>query len=166
MQISFGELHSPDELQLIRDIAADIWPKTFAAILSPEQISYMMQMMYAPEVMSRELAGGYHFEIIKINGRPSGYFSWSPYHPDGTAKLHKLYLLSEFHHRNIGSRMLQQVEYRAKSAAFSRLILNVNKFNEAAKKAYFRNGYTIIDSVQIDIGNGFIMDDFVMAKNL
>ena len=166
MQISFQELSHPEELQIIRDIANDIWPKTFANILSAEQISYMMQMMYSPDVMANELKNGYHFEIIKVDSCPAGYISWSPYTPENTAKLHKLYLLDRFHHRGIGSKMLKQVEYRAAAAGFTRLTLNVNKFNEPAKKAYFRNGYTIIDSVQIDIGNGFIMDDFIMEKIL
>ncbi|MBE6358495.1 MAG: GNAT family N-acetyltransferase [Lentisphaerae bacterium] len=166
MNIGFEELTTGESLQIIRDIAADIWPKTFAEILSREQISYMMDMMYAPEVMSNELAGGYHFEIIKINNVPAGYFSWSPYEPAGTAKLHKLYLLQEYHGKNIGSCMLKQVEKRAYAAGFTTLRLNVNKYNKRAKKAYLRNGFTITESVKIDIGNGFFMDDFVMEKSI
>ena len=53
---TFEEIIEPEKLQIIRDIADDIWPKTFAEILSPEQIRYMMQMMYAPKVMEKELA--------------------------------------------------------------------------------------------------------------
>ena len=166
MDIVFEELTTPESLQIIRDIAADIWPKTFAEILSPEQIAYMMEMMYAPEVMEKELATGYHFEIIRIDGSPSGYFSWSPCDAPMTAKLHKLYLLQKFHSMGIGSTMLKQVEMRAKNAGFARLRLNVNKYNERAKKSYIRNDFTTVDSVKIDIGNGFFMDDFVMEKSL
>lgn len=164
--LAFEELLSPASLQIIRDIAADIWPKTFADILSAEQIYYMMQMMYAPEVMEKELDSGYHFEIIKVDDRPAGYFSWSPYDIPGTAKLHKLYLLQEFHGQGIGSKMLSQVEMRAGNAGFSRLRLNVNKYNAKAMRSYRRNGYQVTDDVKIDIGNGFFMDDFVMEKSI
>ena len=166
MDIEFEELTTPDSLQIIRDIASDIWPKTFAPILSPEQISYMMKMMYAPEVMEKELASGFHFEIIKIDNHPAGYFSWSSYILPHTAKLHKLYLLQKYHSRGIGSMMLKQAEKRAASAGFSRLRLNVNKYNERAKKSYIRNNFSTVEAVQIDIGNGFIMDDFVMEKTI
>ena len=62
--------------------------------------------------------------------------------------------------------MLTHVAARAKSAGFSRLRLNVNKYNEAAKKSYLHNGFSVTESVKIDIGNGFFMDDFVMEKAL
>ena len=45
---NFIALTAPGELVRIRDLAAVIWPATFAEILSREQITYMMQMMYAP----------------------------------------------------------------------------------------------------------------------
>lgn len=165
--ITFEELNTPEKLQIIRDIAGDVWPKTFADILSPAQIVYMMQMMYAPEVMKKELDDGYHFVVIKINGCPEGYFSWSPCPAaPATAKLHKLYLRQNFHGQGIGSSMLKEVENRVKAAEFHHLRLNVNKYNQRARKAYFRNGFTDIEAVKIDIGNGFIMDDFVMEKTL
>jgi ribosomal protein S18 acetylase RimI-like enzyme len=123
-------------------------------------------MMYAPEVMEKELNNGYHFEIVRIDNTPAGYFSWSPYDLPGTAKLHKVYLLKKFHGMNIGSMMIRQAEMRAGAAGFSRLRLNVNKYNERAKKAYIRNHFATVESVKIDIGNGFFMDDFVMEKTI
>ena len=48
MLITFEELTTEASLQAIRDVAAEVWPRTFKEILSPEQIEYMMEMMYAP----------------------------------------------------------------------------------------------------------------------
>lgn len=162
----FEKLTDPASLQIIRDIADDIWPKTFAEILSAEQIRYMMQMMYAPEVMEKELADGYNFNIVRIDGEAAGYFIWSAYESPDSAKLHKLYLLDKFHSRGIGSAMLKETERQAAAAGFSKLRLNVNKHNSRAIKAYMRNNFVNIQSVAIDIGNGFIMDDFIMEKNI
>ena len=164
--MEFEELTTPESLQVIRNIAADVWPRTFAEILSPEQISYMMDMMYAPEVMERELKDGGHFETVKINNVPSGYFSWSKYDQSDTAKLHKVYLKHEFHGQGIGSAMLKQAEQKIKAAGFRKVRLNVNKNNSKAIRAYERNNFVNIESVKIDIGNGFFMDDFVMEKTL
>lgn len=166
MNVTFEELITPESLQIIRDLAADVWPKTFAEILSNDQIRYMMQMMYAPKVMEKELAAGYHFEIINIDGTPAGYFSWSAYESPETAKLHKLYLLQKFQGMGFGSAMLIQAEKRIRNAGFNKVRLNVNKYNCKAIKAYRRNNFENIQSVKIDIGNGFYMDDFVMEKSL
>ncbi len=166
MTIKFTELTSPESLQTIRDIAAVIWPETFREILSKKQIKYMMQMMYAPSVMESELRSGYHFEIISVDDITAGYISYSAYEYPNTAKLHKVYLLSQYHHQGIGSAMLQRAEQATKGLGYSKLRLNVNKNNSNAIKAYLRNGFAQVDSVKIDIGNGFFMDDFVMEKKL
>ena len=65
--ISFVELTTPESLAVVRDIAAEIWPETFRTILPPEQIPYMMKMMYSPEVMEEELAAGFHFDALYVD---------------------------------------------------------------------------------------------------
>jgi ribosomal protein S18 acetylase RimI-like enzyme len=80
-------------------------------------------------------------------------------------KLHKLYLLPELHDRGLGSRLLQQVEGEVRTGGARRLILSVNKRNIKAITAYKRNGFVIVESVVTDIGNGFVMDDYIMAKD-
>ena len=165
MTLKFIELKTPESLQVILDIAASIWPETFREILSPKQISYMMEMMYAPAVMEKELADGYHFDIVCIDAVPAGYMVYATYAPE-TAKLHKLYLLSRYHGQGIGSAMLDYVADQVRKLGLKNLILNVNKHNAKAIKAYERNHFATVEAVKIDIGNGFFMDDFVMKKVL
>ena len=165
MKTSFLTLDTPESLQIVRDIAAEVWPKTFAPILPPEQIPYMMRMMYAPEVMECELREGYRFAALVVDGVPSGYISWSPYHGD-TAKLHKVYLLTSCHGRGFGRMMLDYASDVCRAAGFKKLRLNVNKHNERAISVYLRNGFETVESVKNDIGGGFFMDDYVMEKRL
>lgn len=165
MKTSFVTLDTPESLQTVRDIAAEVWPKTFAPILPPEQIPYMMNMMYAPEVMERELREGYRFAALLVDGMPSGYISWSPYHGD-TAKLHKVYLLTSCHGKGFGRMMLDYASDVCRAAGFKRLRLNVNKHNERAISVYRKNGFVTVESVKNDIGGGFYMDDYVMEKRI
>jgi GNAT superfamily N-acetyltransferase len=81
-------------------------------------------------------------------------------------KLHKLYLLPEMHGYGLGSHLLLHVEREVCARSGRRLILSVNKRNARAIAAYRRNGFVIAESVVTDIGNGFVMDDYVMAKEL
>ena len=166
MEITFEELRTPEELVRVRKIADVIWPETFKDILSPEQIRYMMQMMYAPEVMSRELAEGYSFNIVLADGRDAGYVVYSAYGDDGTAKLHKVYLLKDFHRQGIGQKMLEYVCRRCRERGFSSVLLAVNKQNLSAQKAYLRHGFIMEKAVKCDIGHGFFMDDYLMRKTL
>lgn len=166
MKIEFEKLTTPDSLQAIRDVAAEVWPQTFAEILSPEQISYMMEMMYAPAVMAKELAENMHFELLRIDNEPSGYIVYSAYNSDQTAKLHKVYLKQAFHGQGIGQQMLLHAQEQCRKLGFREVVLAVNKQNSKAIKAYERNGFTIYDSVCNPIGNGFFMDDYLMKKSL
>lgn len=162
----FVSLQTADALARVRAIADDVWPKTFREILSPEQIIYMMKMMYAPEVMEKELTEGYSFDLLVIDGHDAGYMVYAPYDEPGTMKLHKLYLLEEYQGRGCGQKMLRHVADEAKKRVFSSLILAVNKQNTKAQKAYSRFGFEHYKSVQIDIGNGFIMDDYWLRYSL
>jgi ribosomal protein S18 acetylase RimI-like enzyme len=81
-------------------------------------------------------------------------------------KLHKLYLLPELHGRGLGSRLLEHCQDEARRQGARRLILAVNKRNARAIAAYRRNGFAVVESVVTDIGGGFVMDDYLMGKDL
>ncbi len=166
MEIAFERLTTPEELAAVRKIASEVWPETFAPILTQEQIRYMMRMMYAPEVMERELGEGYCFDLVRVDGELAGYLVYSAYRESGTAKLHKVYLRSRFHGKGIGKAMLEHACDRCREAGFSSVILTVNKQNFKAQKAYFRFGFVAERAETVDIGSGFVMDDYVMRKNL
>ena len=160
-------LLNKDELHLVRQVADEVWPVTFREILSPEQIPYMMKMMYAPEVMEREYDEGIRFHGVFDGEKAVGYYIWGACKEvQGAAKLHKCYLLTEYQGKGIGSRMLKEAMEQAAEAGFTTLRLNVNRHNEKAMRAYFRNGFKAVEMVDNPIGNGFYMNDFVMEVQL
>jgi hypothetical protein len=57
-------------------------------------------------------------------------------------------------------------EKHLSALAEQRLILAVHKRNVRPIAAYRRNGFAVIQSVVTDFGDGFVMDDFIMAKEL
>jgi GNAT superfamily N-acetyltransferase len=153
------------ELLLVRQLADVVWPATFQEILSKEQIFYMMRMMYAPEVMEREFDEGIKFYGVFADNTAIGYLTWGHYAP-GTAKLHKCYLLPEYQGQGIGSLMLNTAKKEARAGGCNHLRLNVNRHNQKAIRAYSRNGFKTIDRVDNPIGNGFLMNDYVMEADL
>ena len=138
------------ELPLLEELARRIWPDTYGKILTPGQIDYMIEMMYALPVVQKERAAGVAFDLILDEEKPVGFLSYGPY-KDG---------------RGIGSMALQHAIAAAKRAGCRFLRLNVNKNNAAALRAYRRNGFYQAEAVKVDIGGGYFMDDYVMEVKL
>jgi len=160
---SAGKEHLP----AIAELAGIIWRAHYPGITSPEQIEYMLPRMYSPEVLRTEiLSQGIRFYRMLVDGQFSGFASIGPTDKAGVIKLHKLYLLPEMHGRGLGSQLLNHCEMEARRLGAERLILAVNKKNAKAITAYRRNGFTVVESVRVDIGGGFVMNDFIMAKTL
>jgi GNAT superfamily N-acetyltransferase len=156
-----------EHLPAIFELAGVIWRACYPGIITSAQIDYMLARMYSLDVLRDEIRSqGIRYDQLLVDGKPAGFASYSPTSEPSVMKLHKLYLLPEMHGRGLGSRLLQHVEREVRAGAGRRLILSVNKRNTKAITAYQRNGFVIAESVITDIGGGFVMDDFVMAKEL
>lgn len=167
MKVDFLSLTTPGELERIRRVAKEVWPQTYKDILPEKQIAFMMEMMYSPAVMEKELSSGYFFDLCTVNGVDAGYISFSACDEvPGRAKLHKVYLLHAFHHCGIGQKMLLHACGRCREKGFSSVCLAVNKQNLKARKAYLKAGFTVEKALCTPIGEGFVMDDYIMGKNL
>ena len=156
---------SEGHLPAIAELARVIWRACYPGIISSEQIEYMLARMYALDTMRDEIRSrGICHDLLMMAGKPAGFASYGPTSNAGEMKLHKLYLLPELHGQGLGSRLLQHVETEARATGARRLILSVNKRNATAVAAYQSNGFIIAESVVTDIGGGFVMDDYIMAK--
>jgi ribosomal protein S18 acetylase RimI-like enzyme len=67
--------------------------------------------------------------------------------------------------KGIGKALIDFIVNEAKERHQKGLILNVNKRNIAIR-FYESIGFNISNEEVIDIGNGFVMDDFVMEKTI
>ena len=155
------------DLPAISKLAGVIWRACYPGIITGAQIDFMLARMYAPDVMRVEIRfQGIRYDCLFVDGKLAGFASYGPTSEPGVKKLHKLYLLPELHGHGLGSRLLQHAESKVRHFGARRLILSVNKRNAKAITAYQRNGFVIAESVVTDIGSGFVMDDFIMAKEL
>ena len=153
------------DLPALAELAGVIWRACYPGIISHAQIEYMLARMYAQDVLREELRSqGIRYYRLLLGTRFAGFAALGPADAAGAMKLHKLYLLPELHGRGLGSLLLRHGETEARRLGARRLMLTVNKRNVRAIGAYQRNGFEVVESVVTDIGGGFVMDDFVMAK--
>jgi GNAT superfamily N-acetyltransferase len=155
------------DLPALAELAGVIWRACYPGIISLEQIEYMLARMYALDTLRDEIhSQGIQFYRLLLDTQFVGFASLGPTDTAEVTKLHKLYLRLELHGHGLGSLLLHHCENEAQGSGARRLILAVNKRNSRALAAYQRNGFTVVDSIVTDIGGGFVMDDFVMAKDL
>jgi diamine N-acetyltransferase len=156
-----------DDIPTIQKIAADTWPTAYGAIISLAQISYMLDMMYSTSALTTQMTTrGHHFLLAILNSDAVGFASYElNATPNQQCKLHKLYCLPQSQGSGVGAQLVGHVADAAITANQHAIMLNVNKHNKALG-FYQRLGFAVIDEVVIDIGQGYLMDDFVLEKVL
>ena len=155
-----------DDLGLIRDLATRIWNDHYPGIITQEQIDYMLAQDYAVERLQQDLEAGICIDKLLLDGELTGFSAYGPTSGSDEIKLHKLYVNQSVHGKGFGSKLLEHCESNVRARGYHKIILQVNKNNTKAIKAYERNDYYLQESVVVDIGGGFVMDDFIMAKIL
>lgn len=156
-----------DELPEVQRLAGVVWRAHYPGIITPEQIEYMLARGYALDALEAFLGrDGRGLELATVGGTPVGLAAWYVTENPAEAKLDKLYVLPSEQRRGLGRRLIERVAELARAAGARTLILNVNKNNVQAIRAYEKHGFAIREAVVVDIGRGFLMDDYVMAKPL
>ena len=154
-----------DDIPTLRALADTIWRESYAGVISAEQMAYMLAWMYSEEAIRREIGEGVCWEIARLGSEDVGYLSIT-FGADGVAKLNKLYLLPAHQGRGLGQQMLARVLALAFAQGATVVRLQVNKANVRARLAYERAGFVQIEEAVFDIGGGFVMDDYIMARRI
>ena len=148
-------------------LARAIWYAHYPSIISVEQIEYMLTQRYHPDLIRDQMdSQGYWWHKLLLDDVMVAFSACELSGKSGELKLDKLYVHPDLHGRGYGSQLLDFVENLARSQNCHTVCLQVNKHNALAIQTYKRNGYTVRESATFDIGNGFVMDDYVMEKKL
>lgn len=158
---------TPADVDAIAALARIVWQNAYPGIITQTQIDYMLEQRYNAQRLLEELAmPGICWDQIRIDGTLAGFASTLPASTTGEMKLDKLYVDPARQRLGLGGRLIARVSERALARGCHTLILAVNKQNERAIAAYRKNGFAVREAVRVEIGNGFVMDDFIMAKSL
>jgi GNAT superfamily N-acetyltransferase len=154
------------DIPIIQELTNSIWRPTYQSILTPEQIEYMIGMMYSTDSLTKQiLSPGHRFLLLLDEDKYIGFAAYSTTDTAAVYKLHKIYLDLNYQGKGVGKFLLQQVADQVKALGANILELDVNRFNKA-KLFYERQGFTVYKEKNTAIGNGYLMEDFVMRKPL
>jgi diamine N-acetyltransferase len=152
----------------IIDLANISWKATYENILSEPQMEYMMQLLYSANTLQKQIQEEQHQFIIAMDGgRNIGFASYFLINANNRAvyKLQKLYINPDQQGKGIGKKLVDYIIEDIKSKGAVSLELNVNRSNKAIQ-FYQKIGFAIIREEDINIGNNYFMNDYVMRKKL
>ena len=156
--VEFIEVKNITKLAIL---ASEIWHEYWVEILTPEQIDYMVENFQSEKSISNQIKNeNYIYFFINVDNENAGYIGLSK--KQDHMFLSKLYIKKEFRHKGLGTKAFDFIKNFAKENNYTNIILTVNKYNTNTINAYKKWQFKEIDSVVTDIGNGFVMDDYIM----
>ena len=164
--IEFQEIENEQSpVNELANLASEIWHEYWTRILSLKQIDYMVDKFQSGRAIKEQMQNeNYVYFYILFECEKAGYIGMSK--KDSYLFLSKLYIKNIFRHKGIGTKSFDFIKEYAKGNNYKKIRLTVNKYNKNTIDAYNKWGFKTIDSVVTDIGNGFVMDDYIMEYDL
>jgi diamine N-acetyltransferase len=166
----------PDAVQLIpvttaaqvaevARMAHEVWNEYYVPLIGQAQVNYMVAKFQSAAAMQSQIDSGYEYFRIQQSGGIVGYAAIRHDAAEARVFISKLYLLAAHRKSGAGRQALELIERAARERGATHLWLTVNKGN-ASVRAYERLGFKIVEAMVMDIGDGYVMDDYKMEKQV
>ena len=166
MGITFEPVKTPEQIALVTEIAEPVWYETYEPIIGKDAVAYMIDKFQSVPAINRQLASeGYIYYLIYADGEAVGFTGLVP-HKEGKMFLSKLYVSSEHRGQGIPRAAFDFIAEQCRAEGLDKVYLTVNKKNFHALDVYKHYGFYEIDAVVSDIGCGYVMDDYILQKDI
>lgn len=163
--MNFISVKTDDDIKELVDLANEIWHEYWPTMLSYDQIEYMLQKFQSENAIKEQLnKGKYIYNMFEEKGRVVGYYGVFP--QKNYLFLSKFYIKNGYRGMGIGKQAFEQIKKIALQNDLFLIRLTVNRNNHDAISAYEKLGMEIVNESVTDIGNGFVMDDYIMEIRL
>jgi ribosomal protein S18 acetylase RimI-like enzyme len=168
-RLNFIPVIRPEQVATVAALAREIWYEYYVPLIGQAQVDYMVAKFQNAPAMQAQIEQGYEYFLVQQQDA-SGKWSDIGYcaveeQPGSLMFLSKFYLHHAARGSGTGRRCMEFIEELARRRGLSSLWLTVNKGNPAVQ-AYQRLGFRIASELVMDIGGGFVMDDYRMEKAL
>lgn len=153
-------------IKTVAHLAHKIWNLHYVPIIGQQQVDYMLDKFQDEEAIKDQIENGYDYFIIEHQKKPCGYLALVLNNDDMKMMISKIYIDSDFRNLNLGSQLMDFSIDEAKKRGSKLIWLTVNKNNRKSIEWYQKRGFTIKENIKIDIGNSFVMDDYLMELPL
>ncbi|MBR2790623.1 MAG: GNAT family N-acetyltransferase [Eggerthellaceae bacterium] len=180
MSTTFVPVTTPEDQERLSELAGAIWREYWPERIGADQTEYMVEQFQSLGAIRRDMAKAsepyeYWFVVSDtVDGRGGeacaprivGYTGGHNEAATNRFFISKIYLLAQERGRGYASRVIDFYEGLCRERGLRAMYLTVNKYNELGIRAYEAKGFITIDATVSDIGQGFVMDDFIMEKQV
>lgn len=158
-------VETDEQLKTLSEKANIVWHEFFPCILTEGQIDYMVEKFQSYDAMKNQMENdGYEYYFITADNTILGYTGIKK--EANRLFLSKLYLLKENRGKGYASAAFEFLIQYCKENDLKSIYLTVNKQNERTISVYKKKGFEVIDTQVADIGNGYVMDDYIMEMKI
>ncbi|MCI8469404.1 MAG: GNAT family N-acetyltransferase [Eggerthellaceae bacterium] len=182
MLVEFRPVTSDADKEGLAQLAGDIWREYWPALIGEEQTEYMVANFQSLEAIERDMAEhGYEYWLVlaadeltapelEQGAQPAfrvvGYTGGHVEEETNRFFISKIYLLAGERGKHFASRIIEFYERLCAERGLRAMYLTVNKHNDLGIRAYKAKGFKTIDAVETDIGQDFVMDDYIMEREV
>jgi len=164
MPIHIEKISNNHQIEIIEELAREIWNEHFTPIIGKSQIDYMLEKFQSKKSIAEQIEKGYLYFLIRKNSRHIGYFGVFP--EDDHLFLSKLYITSSERGKGYGRKTIEFIEALTIEKKLRKMLLTVNRNNSDTIETYKKLSFVVQRSIVKDIGNNFVMDDYEMVKDI
>ena len=161
---SINKVISSEDIATVAKLADKIWNTHYPPIIGQEQVDYMLSNFQSEFAIHEQIADNFKYFIVKSSNQHAGYFAIAPDIDTNSLQISKLYVNLEYQRLGLGRFIILFIEEYCLTQGIHNLWLTVNRHNTDAVDFYEKNGFNKTDCLVLDIGNGFVMDDYKMTK--
>lgn len=181
MTLHLIPVRSESDQEKLAQLAGQIWREYWPNHIGEAQTEYMIDRFQSLDAIKRQMSSEdyeYWFAYADeddIDDESAASLPWGRLvgftggHNDFETNrffISKIYLLDSARGHGFSRRIINFYTALCRTRDFDAMYLTVNKYNELGIRAYLGTGFETIDSVETDIGEGFIMDDYIMEKRV
>ena len=153
------------EIQSLAALAKEIWEEHFTPIIGAAQVAYMLEQFQSYPALKQAVGtGGYRYWFLCRDGEIAGYTGVHP--ENGALFLSKLYLKKAERGKGLARQAFDFLCGFARQEGCRKIWLTCNRDNRASYEIYLHLGFSVAREQDADIGNGFVMNDYVMEYPL
>lgn len=153
-------------IRTVAALARETWASHYTPIIGAEQVAYMLEKFQSEAAIRKQLRSGYEYYLVTEDAAAAGYFALVPCEAEGRMMLSKIYILPSRQRRGLGRDVIAFALAECARRGLRALWLTVNKRNAGSIAFYEGQGFRQESAVVSDIGGGFVMDDYVMARTV
>ncbi len=160
------KIETDEQIKDFCSLAKQIWNEYSIRFISQEQIDYMLDKFQSEEAVKNQINfQRYQYYFLEEDGQNIGYFAVQP--QKDNLFLSKIYIDKNHRGKGYGRKAFTNAIVEiAKEKELPKITLTVNKYNFPSIMVYEKLGFQRVNSVETDIGNGYIMDDYIYEFEL